>query len=427
MNGKPKAKEVKKIVKAVKKTVRKSAPRAKHAQRRGVAPTQNAFKIGWDSSKMYGNNYGLSVHTQDAYELRSKVHRGHERGENPVVKAWRNSQSANQFGQMNPKKDTIEPFDSFIGIINGSTGYAVTSHQINPGLSELFPLLSKTAALYERYNFLSLEFYLTPIVNPYMATGKIIMSCDLEGINESPPISAAEQENNTIHSDGMPYEKFGFQVAGVVRHLESWYVRTNECYPGNADPKLFDCGTLYIGTYGNHSTDGQCELRVRGTCMLMDKIQEPDGIPKSINMHVRQLLSTSTDPIASNVQTSITWNNSASIDGCPWTLRGDRFVCPRSGTYGISVSPLISDGTGTNLLQRVFCRLDVYREGGVIIEGWAVSDTHLAGASKLTSTLNAVIRILKGDEFAVILIVITAGAANSYLVPSNSYIKIETL
>lgn len=425
MNGKPKAKEVKKIVKAVKKTVRKSAPRAKPAQRRGVAPTQNAFKIGWDSSKMYGKNYGLSVHTQDAYELRSKVHRGHERGENPIVKAWRNSQSANQFGQMNPKKDTIEPFDSFIGIVNGSTGYVVTSHQINPGLSDLFPLLSKTAALYERYNFLSLEFYLTPIVNPYQATGKIIMSCDLEGINEAAPISAAEQENNTIHSDGMPYENFGFQVAGVVRHLESWYVRTNDCYPGNADPKLFDCGTLYIGTYGNHATTGQAELRVRGTCMLMDKIQEPDGIPKSISVHSRDMLAGDINPIpvGTNVLGYVNFGPPL-INGCPWVLNGNGLYAPRSATYRVQAN-LAFSCTTLDELQAVRFKILVHSPGLTFIADEYIFSTASNKVSIVTASVEAIVRMNQNDfiqlEYQVTAVQPTA------IVSGTNYITIQTL
>jgi len=317
-----------------------------------IAPTQNAFKVGFDSGN-WGNadkNYGFSVHTQDAFETRANIKRRLGRGLNPSVKAWLGGQSVNEFGQFNPKKDTIEPFNEFVALVPGVTSpfEIVQQYQLNPGLAGTFPQLSEIAKLYERYMFLSLEFYLAPIVTVFGSSGKLIMSCDLEGVEEPPPNTAAQMENNTIHVDGMPHEKLGFQVAGVIRHRESWFVRTTAAFPPGADPRGYDAGTLYVGAYGNPNTSDMAELRVRGRVMLMDKLTEPTGLARAVSLYSRRVTGGgSAQAVASSVLSTVHFDV-LKCEDCPWIYDGSGlFTCPLTAYYQISGSIQVGNPAGS--------------------------------------------------------------------------------
>jgi len=318
---------------------RSRAGRGGGNNRNRTAASANAYEGRWNGIHDFyvrsANAYNAERGSNDRGRLSSrllhediaKAHRGIR------TQAW-GGVNPNEFGQLNPDKDTSVVFDELVGFINGTTGLGVTAHQINPGQSGLFPQLSKSALNYEGYSFAFFEVYVTPIVTVASAggEGKVVLACDLEGILEAVPDALSELENNTIHSDGMPYEHWHMRLDRVLKHRDRWLVRTGG-FPANADPKSMDCGTLYVGTYGNGTTDPIMELRVRGVCYFFDKLEEPVGIPKSIL--IGQFPSVATPAsIVSTVPTSLEWDDAnasqgsgrvATINDAGWVLSGTGF------------------------------------------------------------------------------------------------------
>jgi len=301
VNGKKSKSKSKPKVKIVEKRI-VEAPRGHGKAHRRSVPTQNAFNVSGGYDPELGLR-GKFAYTSDKYDVHAKLgNRGRERLESELASRGRGmGQGPNQFGQRNPNKDVDICFDELLGTISGSTAFTLTDFNINPGQVLTFPQTSKEAALYERYVFTSLEFYLTPLVTVFNSAGKVLMSCDLEGIEEPSPSNVGEMENNTIHSDGMPHQVLGFQLAGVTRHhpgdTASWFVRTGR-FPGGADPRLYDIGKLYVATYGNPAAYvgvAMTELRVRGCVRLMDKLSEPLGysLPHTTSQFCSQMVGTS--------------------------------------------------------------------------------------------------------------------------------------
>lgn len=342
----------------------KPKPRKSEATRRGPGrPIFDAsvealgHRAGWDTSR------GLYIEKANAFIQRSKKSRpmsnvsriGHDaidRGKNPFVKSF-GGQRANEFGQFDPKKDTIEPFDEFIGTVQGSAGFDVTTFTINPGNAVTFPQLSQVASLYERYNFANLEFYVCPLVTVITATGKIALSADLEGVEEGPPTSMSMVENNSIHSDGMPFEYFSIQCAGVIRHQESWFVNSTNGYPGGADPRLYDAGTLYVSSSGN-PVSSMCELRVRGIVELYDKMQEPTASSVPTGTSSSQVIGTQTLTNGIYLAMEQRYLSTGTL-GYPvpwgwskWLFGNTSCTCPRLGWYTFNAEVQVQNG-GSNI------------------------------------------------------------------------------
>jgi len=351
-NGRSKSKSRKprevKIVPVTKERIGKKARRSRAGKQRRV-PTQNAFSVSAGYNKKDGWG-GKLAYTSDAYDVKPVL------GVRGRARLGALGQGVNEFGQHNPNKDTIVPFNELLGTIVGSTGFALTSFDINPGQSGTFPQTSIEAALYERYNFLSLEFYLTPLVTTFTSGGKILMSCDLEGAEEPDPTTVALMENNTIHSDGMPHQTMGFELAGVVRHLESWYTRVG-VYPGGADPRLYDVGKLYVATYGNPAAlAGQpiAELRVRGSVKLMDKLSEPTGIAMPRNL---SQFSSEKAALTFGVFTYVDWSVPSGVDvitSSGWAVAPGNLglVAPKlTSYYKVTVSALYFNVADTQLFR----------------------------------------------------------------------------
>jgi len=162
--------------------------------------------------------------------------------------------------------------DEYIGEVNGSVAFSTTAYPINPGQSSTFPWACKIAALYEKYRFVSIEFYYRREVSEYATngqTGKVMLSCDYDA-SDSAPTSKQQVLDTEPHEDGMPCKDT------IVLRLDCDQMqRQDGCYvrpgtqPVNTDIKTYDAGNLYVSTYGNANTSVLGELRVRYKCFLM--------------------------------------------------------------------------------------------------------------------------------------------------------------
>lgn len=408
----------------VKTTKPKPKPKANKAKgimvpyvkkQNGFGASINAlgFRGGYDTSR------GFYVEKANAFHVDSKKLRpiksdvslspeAAARGVNPFVRAWGGS-ARNEFGAFSPNKDTIEPFDELITVINGTASFGVTSYDVNPGNPTTFPLLSQKAILYQRYNFAKCEFYLTPLVTVATAAGKFLMAADLEAREDSPPDSVRLMENNSIHADAMPYEPFGMEIAGVVRHQESWFVRDGLGYPGGTDPRVYDCATLFVGTYGN-TVAPNMELRVRGIVELYDLIEDPPNtIPPSLHMMQMPFDYSSPVSMTSNVYISPVFAFSAT-EGVPsapdqlarystytgWIGSAGAVTCPRNGIYRVVGYAELYSTTGSI----TSCRGKILVDG---VDSWLIQEASGASGTAGTTSVevSGMIPLLKNQVLEV--------------------------
>jgi hypothetical protein len=168
--------------------------------------------------------------------------------------------------------------DEYIGEVSGTANFTTTQYAVNPGQKATFPWLSAEALQWEKYEFMSLEFYLKPEVTQYntnAAQGKVILSFDSDA-SDPPPLNKQEAEDVMPMADGMPYQTVTLNIPKFIlhQHLDAFYVRPGNL-PGSSDIKTYDLGNLFVSTIGQTQTvANMMELRVKYTCKLMIPILE---------------------------------------------------------------------------------------------------------------------------------------------------------
>lgn len=319
----------------------KVAPAGKSGGKSGKTKSANAFSASASYSPLLGfSGSAKYVPDEDAFEPIA-----YARG--PKVHARLRSNAAESANA--PNKDLPSEFDELIQVVSGSSDFSVQAFDINPGLADIFPILSQKAKLYQGYVFGSCEIYYCPTISQYQSTGKLMMSCDLEGLEIADPASVSEMENNSIHSDGMPHEYIGFDIAGVTRKRKYYYVREGPI-PVGADPRLCDIGRVYVATSGTPT--GQVgELRVRGNLILKDVLQPIERF--SLPYYVSQTFFDGGQTVVSATQYTATLTDSPPADssfGQPnpysnllpmnlsgWSIDGSNYyVCPANAVYQVN-------------------------------------------------------------------------------------------
>jgi len=96
---------------------------------------------------------------------------------NPAGRAKRKRSNKGKRGRGNMAttggnmRSFIVPIDEQIVVVNGSTGFGISTFALNPGNPSCFPFLSRTAQNYERYEFQSLRFEYKPSASVFAVVG----------------------------------------------------------------------------------------------------------------------------------------------------------------------------------------------------------------------------------------------------------------
>jgi len=104
------------------------------------------------------------------------------------------------------KKPQIIEEDEFITEVAGSVLFNTTVFQVNIGQSGTFPWGSKIASLFEKYKFISIEFYYKREVSEFATngqSGKVMLNFDYDAA-DGPPSSKQQVMDTIPHADGMP-------------------------------------------------------------------------------------------------------------------------------------------------------------------------------------------------------------------------------
>lgn len=163
-----------------------------------------------------------------------------------------------------------------IGSVNGSVSFSIfQTIQINPGLVNSFPWLSKTAVSWQQYKFSSL-CYRFVTTSATAATGSIILSPDYNS-KEAPPSSLAASVNTQDAVMGSTWKSLtcNLKPSSMFSLGNRKNVRNAQI---SGELNIYDAGRLYICTEGQADTsaignlwvDYVVELAIPQSSPLMD-------------------------------------------------------------------------------------------------------------------------------------------------------------
>jgi hypothetical protein len=290
--------------------------------------------------------------------------------------------------------------DEYIADVAGSVAFAVTGYPINIGQSSTFPWGSKIAQLYEKYEFISLEFYYRREVSEFATNGqagKLMLSLDYDAADAA-PTTKQQVLDTEPHVDGMPcIEELVLRVdCRQMRRQDGCYVRPG-IQPVNTDIKTYDCGNFFASTYGNTNTSTIGELRVRYKCLLSVPILEPAAAPPAgqpgsylqitsnllgeaaaaTTVYVAQFVSTTTPSVMAN--------------GIGATLGATGAITLLAGSYLIECNSISSD-TAANVTASTIAVSNVVTANTGILGssgGYGSTDSFTAEVSTFTNTTSA--------------------------------------
>lgn len=145
----------------------------------------------------------------------------------------------------------------FLGDISGSDPFRIKSLNINPGLSESFPWLSRVAANYEQYEFLGLVYEFRPtsgsIAGASPALGVVVFATNYDSLDTT-FTSKQQMESYQFATSVVPCEGMSHPVecdpADMI--MKNHYVRT-QAAPAGSDQRMYDWGKFQYATKGMQS------------------------------------------------------------------------------------------------------------------------------------------------------------------------------
>lgn len=148
----------------------------------------------------------------------------------------------------------------YIGEVTGSTAFAISTYQCNPGLPATFPWLWAMSSRYEHYRFKSLKFeYKTQA--PTSTKGVVMLAFDY---NVDDPAPTTKQQLLSYHGThrAAPWTDACTQASPRGLNARNQFLVRNGFV---SDAKLYDIGNFFIATVGQENTDVIGELWVSYT------------------------------------------------------------------------------------------------------------------------------------------------------------------
>lgn len=171
----------------------------------------------------------------------------------PSSVATRRTGSTPKMNFNNASQSVVIKHRSFLGAINNSLNYEVTSYPLNPGLSSTFPWLNKLARRYEQYRFRSLRFEYRSVA-PTSVGGVVMLSFDYDAADSAPATKAVQAQSipNSECNAWMNNDLIVPAGGDIFRYIRSGALATN------LDIKTYDLGQMFVSSvYGNNVTSGE--------------------------------------------------------------------------------------------------------------------------------------------------------------------------
>lgn len=146
----------------------------------------------------------------------------------------------------------------YLGDINPSSDFRVTSFPLNPGMSQTFPWLSQLASSYEEYYFKNLTFHfrsmssssILSLAGSNTSLGTVILSTEYNAV--LPKFTTKNQmENHQFAASVKPSQNVSHKIQCHPQHtpLNKLFVRNSPPESGT-DKRLYDLGNFQIATQG---------------------------------------------------------------------------------------------------------------------------------------------------------------------------------
>lgn len=275
----------------------------------------------------------------------------------------------------------------YVGAVAGSTSYALSEANCNPGNIDMFPWLSQFATSFEQYQFLSLEFrFVSTSGNAISGTNPAIGSVMMSFVSDA---STAAVSGGSVFSGRIQQENYGGTVScrpsqsfrlcvDLKKRFSSHmplYVRAGVTPSSTLDPRLYDEGIFAIGTTGMPAANTIGEVWID----YKVKFIQPCIIPSvsSTMLQAHWSAYTGSSPVDANTMTSSNYFgvNSAITDGV-WVPQYSTYAGSPDGFY-------ISITTGVGTCYFPLIAVDCYYE---IFATWGGTETILTVANTIVQT-----------------------------------------
>jgi len=144
------------------------------------------------------------------------------------------------------------PLGESLGPITSETGFTVNRRlSINPGLSEMLPVMSASAQIYRRYKFKKLALTYDPQVTEFSDAGrqgKITILYSQNPYSED-PADMAESLNNQPRVTGTPVERLVLDISELCSKFKPLFMR-DERAPAGASLADYDVGVFRVVSDG---------------------------------------------------------------------------------------------------------------------------------------------------------------------------------
>lgn len=133
----------------------------------------------------------------------------------------------------------------YVAEIYGSVNFSLTPFTLQPANSILFPWLANMANLYETYTFLKCNFKYVPSRST-ATNGAVFLAVDFDSTDAAPPNKTQLMAYNRSVR-GPVWDDLTYQCDRTdLKVLQKRFIRNATV--ANTDAKLYDTGTLFIGT-----------------------------------------------------------------------------------------------------------------------------------------------------------------------------------
>lgn len=151
----------------------------------------------------------------------------------------------------------------FLGQINGTSGFAVTSYNLNPGLASTFPWLHNIASNYQEYRIKGMIFHYIPTSGNVSTTGQLgsVMMQTSYRATDSPPVDKIELLNEYWATESKPSEPFCHPIECDPKEnpFNIQYIRSGPL-PANENALMYDLGVTHVATSGCPGTNAIGDL-----------------------------------------------------------------------------------------------------------------------------------------------------------------------
>jgi hypothetical protein len=164
--------------------------------------------------------------------------------------------------------------------VSGSTAFSSKKFEVNPGLPNTFPWLSKIASRYESYKFEKLHFSFETEA-PTSSTGVVILAIDFDP-TDAAPLSKTDALSYEGAIRSAPWSNCMYAAAKNDLHKrKSNYVRCG-ALGSSATLALHDIGNLFVVTKAQAGSSVIGELYVDYDVILETPQTEPSSLSKRI-------------------------------------------------------------------------------------------------------------------------------------------------